>query len=251
MILNIALRDLRSLFLSPLAWIILAVILIISAWKFLNLIDLFFILQPKLINIENTIGVTDIVVANLFFESALKIIWIIPLLSMRSLSEESRSGSLQLLMSSPVSAYEIIMGKYLALVLFNLIIVFMISLMPLSLLAGTQLDIGKTAAGLIALCLVLFSASAIGLYFSSLSRTPLIAAISTYGLISMLWLIGVSNNANNLANDHIFNYLSLLNHSINMYRGMMNSTDISYYLLLIITFIGLSVQRLDAQRLQK
>jgi len=248
MILSIALRDLRSLFLSPLAWIILAVILMISAWKFLNLIDLFFSLQPKLINIENSIGVTDIVVANLFYESALKIIWMIPLLSMKSLSEERRNGSLQLLMSSPLSMSEIVIGKYLALVLFILIIVFSISLMPLSLLIGTQLDIGKMMSGLVGLSLLLFSAAAIGIYFSSLTRNPLIAAISTYGLISMLWLIGISTGSES---NNLFGYLSLVNHSIGMYRGIIDSSDIIYYLLLIIVFITLSIHHMDAQRLQK
>ena len=248
MILNIALRDLRSLFLSPLAWIILAVIIMISAWKFLNLIDLFFSLQPKLINIENSIGVTDIVVANLFYESALKIVWIIPLLSMRSLSEERRSGSLQLLISSPVSMTEIILGKYLALLIFIIIIIFSISLMPLSLLLGTQLDTGKIMSGLLGLSLLLFSSAAIGIYFSSLTRTPLIAAISTYGVISMLWLIGVNTSAES---NNLFSYLSLLNHSIGMYRGIVSSVDVVYYLLLIITFITLSIHHMDAQRLQK
>jgi len=248
MILNIALRDLRSLFLSPLAWIVLAIIIMISAWKFLNLIDVFFILQPKLINIENTIGVTDIVVANLFYESALIIIWIIPLLSMKSLSEERRSGSLQLLMSSPVSMMEIILGKYLALLMFILIMVLTISLMPLSLLMGTQLDMGKMMSGLLGLSLLLFSAAAIGIYFSSLTRTPVIAAISTYGVISMLWLIGISTSTDSSS---LFSYLSLLNHSINMYRGIINSRDVIYYLLLIITFITLSIHHMNAQRLQK
>ena len=248
MILSIALKDLRSLFLSPLAWIMLAVILMISAWKFLNLIDLFFSLQPKLINIENAIGVTDIVVANLFYESALKIIWMIPLLSMKSLSEEHRNGSLQLLMSSPVSMTEIVLGKYLALVLFIGIIVCCISLMPLSLLIGTQLDTGKMLSGLIGLSLLLFSAAAIGIYFSSLTRNPVIAAISTYGLISMLWLIGISTSAES---NNIFSYLSLVNHSIGMYRGIIDSADIIYYLLLVIVFITLSIHHMDAQRLQK
>lgn len=248
MILNIALRDLRSLFLSPLAWIVLAVITLISAWKFLNLIDLFFRLQPKLINIENSIGVTDIVVANLFYESALKIIWLIPLLSMKSLSEERRSESLQLLLSSPISMTEIILGKYLALVMFICIIIFTVSLMPLSLLMGTQLDMGKLMAGLLGLSLLLFSSAAIGIYFSSLTRTPLIAAISTYGVISMLWLIGVSTASDG---NSVLSYLSLLNHSINMYRGIINSTDIIYYLLLIATFITLSIHHMNAQRLQK
>ena len=248
MIFYIALRDLRSLFLSPIAWIILAIITLISAWKFLNLIDIFLSIQPKLINIENSIGVTDIVVANLFYESALKIIWMIPLLSMKSLSEENRNGSLQLLMSSPLSMTEIILGKYLALLMFILIIIFIISLMPLSLAVGTQLDMGKIIAGLMGLSLVLFSAAAIGIYFSSLTRTPLIAAISTYGVISMLWLIGVNANPETTG---LFSYLSLVNHSINMYRGVINSSDIIYYLLLIITFITLSVHHMNAQRLQK
>lgn len=250
MILTIALRDLRSLFLSPLAWIILAIILFISAWKFLNLVDLFFSIQPRLINIENSLGVTDIVVANLFYESAVKIIWMIPLLSMKSLSEERRSGSLQLLTSSPVSMSEIIIGKYLALLIFILIIIFSISLMPLSLLIGTQLDSGKILSGMLGLTLLLFSAAAIGIYFSSLTRTPLVAAISTYGFISMLWLIGVSVSTDN-ASDNLFSYLSLVNHSIGMYRGIVNSADVAYYVLIIITFITLSIHHMDAQRLQK
>ena len=251
MILTIALRDLRSFFISPLAWIILAIIVFISAWKFLNLIDLFFILQPKLNLIENSMGVSDIVVANLFYESALKIIWMIPLLSMKTLSEERRSGSLLLLTSSPVSMTEIILGKYLALIMFMSIIIALISLMPLSLLLGTQLDIGKMLSGIMGLSLLLFSASAIGIYFSSLTRTPLIAAISTYGLISMLWLIGVSTASSNVDNDNLFTYLSLVNHRVNMYRGIINTTDVIYYLLLIITFIGLSIHHMDAERLQK
>lgn len=251
MILTIALRDLRSFFISPLAWIILAVITLISAWKFLNLIDLFFILQPQLVNIENSIGVTDIVVANLFYESALKIIWMMPLLSMKILSEERRNGSLLLLTSSPLSMAEIILGKYLALVMFVMIIIGMISLMALSLLLGTQIDIGKMLSGIMGLSLLLCSTAAIGVYFSSLTRTPLIAAISTYGVISMLWLIGVSNASDAANSNQLFNYLSLVNHSINMYRGIIHSTDIIYYLLLIITFIGLSIHHMDAQRLPK
>lgn len=248
MILTIALRDLRSLFLSPLAWLIMAIILVISAWKFLNLIDLFFSLQPKLVNIENSIGVTDIVIANLFYESALKIIWIIPLLSMKSLSEEQRSGSIQLLMSSPISMVEIVLGKYLSLVLFILIIVAGISLMPLSLLIGSQIDLGKTLSGLIGLSLLLCSTAAIGIYFSSLTKNPLIAAISSYGLISMLWLIGISTRTES---DNFFSYLSLLNHSIDMYRGILDSSDIAYYLLLIAGFITLSIHHMNANRLQK
>ena len=103
---------------------------------------------------------------------------------------------------------------------------------------------------MLGLTLLLFSAAAIGIYFSSLTRTPLVAAISTYGFISMLWLIGVSVSTDN-ASDNLFSYLSLVNHSIGMYRGIVNSADVAYYVLIIITFITLSIHHMDAQRLQK
>jgi len=96
MILHIALRELRSLFLSPLAWVILAVVQVLLAWKFLSYIELFFSLQADLINIKNAPGVTDLIVAPLFDFSKIILLIICPLITMRLISEERQSGSLKL-----------------------------------------------------------------------------------------------------------------------------------------------------------
>lgn len=112
MIFTIAFREFRSLFLSPLAWVILGGLQIILAWKFLGFIEYFYQIQPELINIKNAPGVTDLVVAPLFDFSKVLLLMITPLITMRLLSEEKQNGTLHLLLSSPVSMSQIIFGKY-------------------------------------------------------------------------------------------------------------------------------------------
>lgn len=249
MIMQIALRELRSLFLSPLAWVILAVIQILLAWKFLGLIEMFFSLQPELIKIKNAPGVTDLVVAPLFDFSKLLLLIITPLITMRLISEEKQNGSLHLLLSSPLSMTEIILGKYLGALLFFIILILQISLMPLSLSFATELDMGKFAAGMLGQFLNISAFVALGLYMSSLSKHPVTAAAGTFGLLIMFWIINIAGSADT-DSGNFFNYLSMTHHSIQMLRGIVYGSDIAYFILFSITFILLSIRQLDSQRLQ-
>jgi ABC-2 type transport system permease protein len=252
MIFTIAMRELRSLFLSPLAWTILAVLQFILAWLFFVQVDTYFSLQAQLTMMDNPPGVSDLVVAPLFNTASVLLLLVCPLLTMRLLSEERRSGSLHLLLSSPVSMTEIVLGKYLGIMLFMLILVGMITLMPLSLLMGTALDLGKLVAGVLGLILLLAAFNAAGLYLSSVTRTPMIAAISTFGLLIMLWIIdSAAGTGADSERSAVFGYLSLIRHNMPMLRGMVNSVDVVYYLLFSITFVVLAIRQLDAQRLQK
>ena len=137
MILTIAARELRSLFLSPLAWAILAVTQFILAWLFLAQIDTWLTLQPRLAAIEGAPGVADIVVAPLLANAATVLLLITPLITMRSLSDEYRGRTISLLFSAPVSMTEIVLGNYLGILGFFLVVLIMLALMPLSLLVGT------------------------------------------------------------------------------------------------------------------
>ncbi|VAW53577.1 Gliding motility-associated ABC transporter permease protein GldF [hydrothermal vent metagenome] len=249
MIIQIALRELRSLFLSPLAWIILGVVQIIMAWKFLGFIDYFFELQPELIKIKGAPGVTDLIVAPLFDFSKVLLLIICPLITMRLLSEEKHSGSLKLLLSSPVSMTEIILGKYLGALIFFSLIILMISLMPLFLLSATELDMGKFASGILGLFLTLAAFIALGLFMSSISSQPVNAAAGTFGLLILFLIINIAGSATT-EGDNFFNYLSITYHSIQMLRGIVNTADIAYFVLFSLSFILLSIRQLDSQRLQ-
>ena len=246
MIISIALRELRSMFLSPLAWTVLAVIQLVLAWSFFTQIDFFFNIQSQLATLPNAPGVTDLVVMPTFEVASIILLMVTPLLTMRLISEERRNGSIALLLSSPISMTEIVLGKFTGIVLFMLIFITMISLMPLSLLMGTELDLGKLAAGMFALMLLLSAFSAAGLYLSSLTSNPVVAAISTFGLLLLLWII----NSNTGDASNTLDQLSLLGHFAPMLRGLINTADIAYFILFIATFLLLTIRQLDSQRLQ-
>ncbi len=244
MILTIAKREITSMFLSPLAWVMLAVIQIILGYMFLAQIDNFFMLQPQLVQLENTPGVTDIIIAPVFSLASIILLMIMPLLTMRSLAEEKKNKTITLLFSAPLSITQLVIGKFVGLVFFILILTGMLMLMPLSLLPGTPLDWGKLLSIFIAMLLLLGSFAAIGLYLSSLTENQTIAAVSTFGALLMLWIIEWRTD------NTVFHYLSLLAHHQPLLEGMFSSTDVVYYLLTMLLFLVLTIRQLDADRLQ-
>ncbi len=248
MIWTIARREFVAMFLAPLAWIILAVIQIILGYLFLTNLDNFFLLQPQLMQLENTPGVTDIVVAPLMQVAAIILLMVMPLLTMRSIAEEKRNRSLILLISSPLSMTEIVLGKFLGLMLFVLVLVSMLMLMPLSLYLGTSPDGGKLLSIYLGMLLLLGSFSAIGLYLSSLTENQTIAAVGSFGILLMLWIVDWLS-ASVDSGQSLLAYLSLLQHHQSLLEGVFDSSDIAYYLLLITGFLGLTIRQLDRERL--
>lgn len=246
----IALRELRSLFLSPLAWSILAVVQLLLGYLFLAQIEYFRMLEPRIAALEDSPGVTDLVVAPLYGNAGVILLLVTPLLTMRLISEERRSRTLSLLFSAPVSVSEIILGKYLGTLGLMGILVLMITLMPLSLAAGTSLDWGKLAACALALGLLLAAFTAIGLYLSTLTNQPIVAAIGGFGALLLLWIIDWSGTIGT-ESGKVLGYLSLLRHYENLLKGQVSTANLAYFLLLSAAFVVLSVRQLDNDRLQK
>jgi len=250
MIFAIASRELKTLFLSPLAWSILAVLQLILAYLFLTQIETFTSIQAQLANIENAPGLTDIIVLPLFGNASIMLLLITPILTMRLVSEERRNKTLSLLLSAPLSSSEIILGKFFGILGMLAIIVLLVSLMPLSLLVGGQLDLGKFACNILALSLLVSAFASIGLYMSCIASHPTIAAVCSFGLLLFLWVLDWTAGLESQQSS-IFNYLSILKHFQNIQSGLLNTVDISYFLLFTATFLILSIRRLDNDRLQK
>lgn len=247
MILTIALRELRSLFLSPLAWVVLAVVQGLLAFLFLGHVDFFLQVQSRLLAVPNAPGLTELVASTLLGNAAVVLLLVVPLLSMRLVSEERRARTLTLLFSAPVSMSEIVLGKYLGFMLFLLVIVALTALMPLSLLVGGTLDPGMFAAGLLGLVLLLGAFAAVGLFMSTLTHHPAVAGIGAFGLLLLFWVIDWSGQGT--SGSSVLGYLSLLNHYEPFLRGVFDSADAFYYALFIVAFLALSVRRLDSERM--
>ncbi len=242
---TIAARELRSLFLSPLAWTLLAVVLFILSYLFMTQVDLFLQLQPRLPGMPGAPGLTEIVVAPVLGNAAFIVLLIVPLLTMRLFSDEMKNQTMSLLLSAPVSMTEIVLGKYLGVLGFLAILVGLIALLPMSLLSGGALDMGVVLAALLGLFLLLAAFAAVGLFMSSLTAQPAVAAIATFGTLLLLWIIDWSGDGSS----GVLAWLSMVRHYEPLLKGMFSSVDVIYYLLVIITFVVLSIRRLDAYRL--
>jgi ABC-2 type transport system permease protein len=243
----IAGHELRRIFKAPLAWITLAVVEFLIAILFLILLNQFLNPAPWLAGR----GVTEVVIAGLLQISGIILLLVTPFITMRSFSEERRSGTIQLLYSSPVTISELVMGKYLGIIGFIVILLSLIALMPVSLSLGTSIDWLQLGSGLLGLFLLTASFAAIGVFVSTLTSQTTIAAIVTFGILFMLWIINLAASTGSEIFRSIFMYISLLNHFNNLIDGLFKSTDVFYYLIVMITFNVLSIWRLDAERINQ
>lgn len=239
-------KELRSLFTSPLAWVVLAFLQIVLAWIFLTRVDYFLSVQSQLARVPNAPGLTEIVVVPMFGIASIVLLMSVPLLTMRLIAEERRNQTMAMLLSAPVSMSQIILGKFFATAIFLAIASGLITLMALSLLAGGTLDHGLLIANLVGLLLLTGSFAAIGLFVSCLTTHPVVAAIGTLGAFLVLWLINIAASDTASA----AHQLSLLKHYEGFMNGSIAVTDLVYFALLTTLFLILSIRRLDADRLR-
>lgn len=245
MIAAIIRKELHMLFISPLAWLLLALIQAVSAWVFLVRLDAFLGIQPQLLQIANPPGITEVIVAPVFMIAAVLLLVITPLLSMRLLAEERRNHTLTLLMSVPVSIADIVLGKFLSLMLFFLAVIILLVMLCFSLRTGGALDFGLLLSNSLGLCLLAACFSALGLYLSSLTAQPVIAAAGSLGVLLGLWLIDLASDTT----AGWLHYFSLLKHFGYFNQGLIDTFSMAYFILFTVTFLVLTIRRLDGERL--
>jgi ABC-2 type transport system permease protein len=243
-ILTIARHEVRRIFVSPLAWAVLAVSQIIFGYVFIGMV------MQYLRNYDMAdqfTGVSDYIGGGLYGTASIVLLLVMPLMTMRLFSEERKSNTLPLLFSAPVSLIDIVLGKFVGLLGFIGAMVLLLAIMPASLLLATNLDLGRLAGGLLGLFLLTMSFGAAGMFISSLTREPTIAAIGSFGLLLMVWLLRMPAQFDSALKD-VFDYLSLISHYQDLISGLFTLSDVVYYLLFTALFLWLTVLRLDMER---
>jgi ABC-2 type transport system permease protein len=246
MIRVVAMKELRLLFASPLAWVVFAFLQLMFAWVFLSRLQIYLDVQPQLAMNPSAPGVTEVVAAPVFGTASIMLLMVVPLLSMRLIAEERRNQTLPFLMSAPISISGIVLGKFIALLGFLMLAVGLIVVMCLSLYLGGRLDLGLLAANALGLLLLCGSFAAVGLYLSCLTAQPLVAAVGTFAVLLALWLINISAGDPN----SVLHLLSLIKHFDSFSKGTIAVNDLTYYAALIALFVLLSIRRLDGDRLR-
>jgi ABC-2 type transport system permease protein len=249
-ILKVARTELRTLFYSPIAWFLMIVFMIQSGISFFG--------QMEMVarQIEITGGkqefygsITDSVFLGQMgmFNNVMGSLYLyIPLLTMSLISREISSGTIRLLYSSPVRIYEIVLGKYIAMMVYSLVLVLIVGIFLVSGMVNIQhAETGMLLSALFGFYLLLCAYSAIGLFMSCLTSYQVVAAISTFVMIGILSYIGTVWQDVDFVRTLTY-YLSINGRAQKLLAGLITTREVLYFFIIVYIFLGLSIFKLKA-----
>ena len=249
MSLVVARNEWRRLFAQPLAWALLAAVLAVLAYFFLLTLQGFLVLMPKLAGLPSAPGATDLVALPLMRAVGSVLLLVVPLLGMRAIAGERQSGTLALLQSSGIGNTRIVLGKFIALCGFFVLLIALALAMPASLAIGTHPDWGRLVAGAFGLILFAAALTAVAIAASSYTRQPAVAAGLALALNLVLWMLDAGARYEGVSSSFI-NYLALPTHLEPFLHGIVATVDVVYFVLIVAFALALAVRRLDAERVR-
>ncbi|MGI9145023.1 MAG: ABC transporter permease [Chloroflexota bacterium] len=228
----VAQRELRSYFLSPLAYVVIALFLALAGYLFALILS----------------NAREASLRGLIQNVSVLYLFIVPAISMRLLAEEQRTGTVELLLTNPVQEWEIVTGKFLASIMLVLVMLACTLLFPLFLFIYGSPDRGPMITGYLGIFLQAAAFLSIGLWASSLTQNQIVAAIVSFALLLIFWL---SDNLGQFLGGtigQIVSYTSVNSHFQSFPQGVIQSNDVIYYLTLVIAGIVLSTLSLQSRR---
>lgn len=233
----IAVHELRVMWRSPFAWIAAALLQIVFSWLFLSAIEQFSLLTPAAQN-SRASGLSSYLIVQFLAPASIVMMLATPLLCMNLIAAERQSGRYALLASSPVSPRQIVIGKFIGALVFQLSII-AISIALISVLAlFTPLDISHLLCAILGLTLFVTAATALSLFYSSMTQKPALAAFLSFTTLLLLWLAAASGGA--LAQ------LSPSAHLTSFMKGLLDTRDIVYFLSATGIMLSLCICKLDS-----
>lgn len=225
-------RELSAYFFSPMAYIVITVFLLLTGWFFTS--ELFLSNDSSLRSVFNIIPFIFI-----FF---------IPAITMRLLSEERKSGTIELLVTMPITDMEIVMGKYLASLGLLVAALFFTFPYALTIMVLGEPDMGMMISGYLGLVLMGASYIAIGVFASTVSKNQVVSFIVAFLIIFVLFLIDKFLMIIPPSLVPFLQFLSIDYHFANISRGVIDSRDVLYYLSVIVFMLSLSRLSLESRK---
>lgn len=251
-ILAVAQKELKSYFASPIAYVFIGFNAILFGWFFINLLYYFDRLSlqagmgqggPEAVNVN------EMVISPFLLNVSVILLFTLPMITMRTYAEEKRSGTIELLLTAPLTDPEIVLGKFLGgLVLY--IATIGLTLIHLAFLfAFGNPEWRPVATGYLGLLLMGGCFLSLGLFVSALTKSQIVAGVVTFALFLMLWVINwISASITNPVLQNVVNYLSITDHLNDFTRGVIDTKHLVYYLSFIAFSLFLTVRAVDSER---
>jgi len=227
-------REANAIFLSPIVYIVTAVFLLLSGYFFYAI----------------TVGSREPSLRYVIDNMAITLLFVTPMITMRLLSEEAKTGTLQTLMTTPVTDFEVVLAKFIAGMIFYLVMIAptIVYCIMLYWLADPNPDLGQMVAGYIGLTLLGGLFVSMGLMFSSLTQNQIVAAISALVVLLLLWVLGwAASHASGVLKD-MLEYLGIGKHLASFRKGLIDTRDVIYFLSLTVFALFLTVRSVESRK---
>ena len=254
---NVAGRELRGLFVSPVAYGVLSLFAVLAGFFFILGVAWFADLvmraqQFQAFDVLADLNLNDRLIAEFYGSMSVVLLFLVPGITMGLFAAEKTNGTEELLLTSPLTIWDIVFGKFLAAAIFVGLLVFIVGLFPALLFYYGDPELGKTLSGLLGILLVGWTYVAIGAFASSLTRNQVIAFLITFVLLLCLLLLpamselGVAGSAGPVG--EILRYLSTSPHFEALVKGLIDTSDLGYFVVMIGTFLVLTKATVESAR---
>jgi len=243
----IMLRDFQSQFTSPIAYIVIAGFMVLIGWFFFHFLSHFAqSIQYHQLGLGKGPTITEEILQPLFMDMNIIFLFIVPFITMRLFAEEKKLHTIELLMSSPLYLSEIILGKFFSVCLMILTMLALTLVYPLVLWITGNPEWGPVLTGYLGTFLLASCYASIGTLFSSMTENQIVAGTLAFATGLFFWFIQLAGYSSPFG--EILNHLSLVNHFVPFSQGLLNSSDIFYYLSFIGIGLFLTYRILDSYR---
>jgi ABC-2 type transport system permease protein len=251
----IADRDLKAYFTSPVAYVVLTIFIFLAGFFFTQMVGS--MVQNASIRAMQSaqtgqppepIDMPGEITRNFFGVMVSVMLFILPLITMPLFSEEKKRGTIELLLTAPVTDMQVVLGKFLAASLFYVVLLATTLVEMAILFMYSQPAVGPILTGYLGVLLYGLSFLAIGMFISTLTENQIIASILTFAVILMLWLIDGLGRSAGPTMSAVLTYLSVFEHLNDFLTGVISTSHIIFYLSLTLVGLFLTYRSLDSLR---
>ena len=250
-ILALAHKELKSYFSTPIAYVVIGFFALLWGWFFYVMLIIFNQQSLQLAGLEGQGGTANInqqLIRPLFLNASVILLFVLPLITMRTYSEEKRSGTIELLLTSPLTDFQIIMGKFLgAMGLYAAMLALTMVHMTLLFSYGNP-EWRPVVTGYIGLLLMGGGFISVGLLISSLTKNQIVSGMVTFAVFLLLWVINWPASFSGPTMQSVLNYLSITDHFDDFTKGIVDTKHLIYYFSVISLGLFLTARSVDTER---
>jgi ABC-2 type transport system permease protein len=244
-------KELRSYFVSPIAYVVMVMFLAIagyffySSFAFFNFIGFQAMSNPMM---ARNLNITEGVLRPLYGNLGVVLLFILPLLTMRLFAEEKKQGTIELLLTYPLRDLAVVLAKFAACLTVYTLMLALTALYPVLLMIYAQPEIGPILAGYVGLFLLGAAFIALGTLASSLTENQIVAAAISFGVLLIFWVIGWSSQFASGDVGRLISHLSLLDHFDSFPKGVIDTKDVVFFVSFMVLCLFLTLRSLESHR---